>query len=130
MLQLLEVALFQDPPLRHGNGNVKSILRTLDIRLVLTRDVECCTMGRRCHRHGQSTLYRHSTIKRQQLHRDLTLVVIHCDDSIEMLTFQEDSIAGIWSLDIDAVLSTCFYSRTDMIDLLTPKGTILAVMGI
>lgn len=129
-LSLLWQSLFRNLPFGHCDRNVKGILRTLDIRQVLARNVKRCAMSRRSNRHRQATLHSHSTFERKQLHSNLALVVVHCDDAVEMRALEKDGIAWIWPLNVDASLPGCRYSGTDLVDLLATKRAIFAVVRI
>lgn len=87
-------------------------------------------MSRRGNWHRQATLDSHSAVERKQLHSDLALVVIHCDDAVEMGALEEDCIAWKRPLNVDASLPRCRYGRTDVVDFLTTKGAIFAVVRV
>lgn len=129
-LSLLRRSFLRDLSLCHGDGDVESILRARHISLILAHDVECCAVSGRSHRHRQAALNSDSAVERQEFHGNLALVVVHCDDAVEVLALQEDGITRIWSLDIDATLSSRRYSRTNVIDLFASKRSILTVVRV
>lgn len=129
-LSLLWQSLFRNLPFGHRDRNVKGILRTRDIRQVLARNVKRCAMSRRSNWHRQAALHSHSTVERKQLHSNLALVVVHCDDAVEVCALEEDGIARIRPLNVDASLPGCRYSGTDLVNLLTTERAIFAVVRI
>ena len=120
-LSLLRRSFLRNLSLCHGDGNVESILRARDVRLILAYDVEGGAMSWRSHWQRQAALNGNSTVERQELHSNLALVMVHCDDTIKVFALQEDGITRIWSLDIDTTLPRGRYRWTDMVNLFASK---------
>ena len=117
----IRLRLSQDASLRHRNGDVKSILRAGHRSKVLSSDVESRTVSRSSYRDRKTTLDCNTAVEGKQLHCDLSLVVVHSNDAVKVLPFEEDGVTREWSNNVNAFLASCLDRRAYMINLLTAK---------
>lgn len=127
---VMPAAPFEDPPLRHGHGNIECILCTCDSSHILSNyvkrgPVRGCSDGDR-----QSTLNGNTAIKGEELHSDLALIMVHGQDAVEMLPLEEYGVTGKRALDIDALLPGGLDCWPDVVNFLAPECSVFAIVWI
>lgn len=81
-------------------------------------------------RNRESTLYGNTTLKRQQLQSDLTLIVVHGYNAIVVGSLQENCIARERTLNIYAFFPSGQNCGTDVINLLPAKAAIFTIVRV
>jgi len=95
-------------------------------------DVVGRSVGRRAYRKRKATKQRHATIETHQFHRDLALVMIHCQHGVECAAFcaQEYGIRGKRAFRRDPVSAGLFHRGSNRVDLFPPEISAIAGMGV
>lgn len=118
------------PPRRHGDSNIKRVLRADRARDVPAHDVERGAVRRRGDHHGQPALDGDAAVEAEQLHGDLALVVVHGDDAVVLAPLQEDGVAGEGAVDLYPLLPRGPDRGSYVVDLVAPEVATLAVVGV
>src|SRR3954447_15346480 len=76
--------------------------------------------------------HRYAAVKTLELRSDLTLIVIHRDDTIILARegFQVDRVGWKWPTTINSAVRDLFDGRRDEVDFITPEQAILSRMRI
>ncbi|KAG1605940.1 hypothetical protein G6F46_013354 [Rhizopus delemar] len=115
----------------HAAGDLEGLPGGLHVGAALARDVVSGAVRRRGDGDRQAALHRHPAREAQQLDRDLTLVVVHGDDRLELagLRSQEDGVGGERSLHGQPLLVQLAHGGRDNVDLFAAARAAVAAPG-
>lgn len=114
----------------HHHGHIEGALHADRAGNTFPNNIESCAVRRSCNDDRKTTLNCNAALKRQQLHGNLALVMIHRNNAVEMLTLQEDGVAREWSLYIDAFRLSFLDGWSDEVNFLSTEVSIFAVVWI
>src|SRR6185503_20109605 len=116
----------------HANRERERVANCADIRLAEAGDVVCRSVRRRRDWNGQAALHGNAALEAHQLHRDLTLVVVHRDDAVVRAAARanEDGIGGKRTVAAPSTPRGELDRRRDHIDLLASEIAAVAVVRI